>query len=120
MRLLCIILSTIFFVQFSDAANDYSFDRSDSAFYEDESRVDISKVAKDDVEFRIDLQQETGFLGTFSKESGPNWLTVESDGMAKGIPRSFNEGYNDFKINCRQLSGTSYEINLMVYVDCGS
>ncbi len=44
----------------------------------------------------------------FSLKSGPSWLSVSSNGLISGIPKSENEGKNEFVISASSSGGISY------------
>ncbi len=44
-------------------------------------------------------------IGTFSKESGPEWLFVSPNGTLSGIPKDANVGQNTFTIRFENTSG---------------
>ncbi len=53
---------------------------------------------------------------TFSKISGPNWLSVSTTGALSGTPISANAGTNIFVINVADLDGLSNSASLFINV----
>ena len=47
----------------------------------------------------------TDGIGSFSKESGPEWLTVSPNGTLSGIPKDANVGQNTFSVRFENRSG---------------
>jgi hypothetical protein len=53
---------------------------------------------------------------SFSKRSGPGWLTVAADGTLSGTPTNLNVGMNSFTVQVETLSGLSDQATLVINV----
>ncbi len=54
---------------------------------------------------------------TFTKLSGPQWLSLASDGTISGTPKDSNPGINSFYINAQNTNGLSRTAQLQINVD---
>jgi hypothetical protein len=61
-----------------------------------------------------DVDAETTL--TFSKVSGPSWLTVASNGMLVGTPGAADAGVNTFTVRVTDENGASADVTLTVTV----
>ena len=52
----------------------------------------------------------------FSKEAGPEWLHIYSDGSLSGIPLSVDAGENVFIINAEDSDGVSVSANMIINI----
>jgi hypothetical protein len=59
---------------------------------------------------------DRGDVLTYSKTSGPNWLTVAADGTLSGIPSSSDAGTNQFVITASSPLGSD-QANLKIVVE---
>ena len=53
----------------------------------------------------------------FSLRSGPNWLTMDSDGTLSGMPVSEYAGTNTFTVRATDIEGLYAETQMSIYVD---
>ena len=73
--------------------------------------MDISNMAEDPDEDDI---------MSFSKISGPAWLTVDSDGQIWGKPSSSDVGTNRFTFRVSDLEGESADAEIVIEVESGN
>ena len=55
-------------------------------------------------------------IGTFSKESGPEWLLVSPNGTLSGIPKDANVGQNSFTVRFENTSGDFDTATMTIHV----
>ena len=62
----------------------------------------------------VEITQEAGEL-TFSKDSGPGWLNVETDGTLSGTPGDYHVGNNTFTVRVTNQTGfDTAQISILV------
>jgi len=83
----------------------------ENAIANQEYSMDISNMAEDPDEDDI---------MSFSKISGPAWLTVDSDGQIWGKPSSSDVGTNRFKFRVSDLEGESADAEIVIEVESGN
>jgi len=54
---------------------------------------------------------------TFTKVSGPTWLSVESTGQLSGTPRRSDLGVNEFVVRVKDQAGLSAEVTVRIEVE---
>ncbi|MFD0893907.1 DUF3472 domain-containing protein [Luteolibacter ambystomatis] len=59
---------------------------------------------------------DSGDVLTYSKVSGPSWLTVAANGMLGGTPMSGNAGTNSFTVRVTDVDGASDDATLTITV----
>ena len=82
-----------------------------NAIANQEYSMDISNMAEDPDEDDI---------MSFSKISGPAWLTVDSDGQIWGKPSSSDVGTNRFTFRVSDLEGESADAEIVIEVESGN
>jgi hypothetical protein len=53
---------------------------------------------------------------TFTKKSGPDWLTVQSDGTYSGTPKDMNAGRNSILVSVKQPDGEELVLQVRIQV----
>ncbi len=95
--------------------NNLSPEWSGDTLYYPDAMVDSNFI--DTIVIGLDITDPENDVLTFTKISGPTWLTVDPGGMMSGTPRAEHEGVNVFEIQADDGFGNSSAVFLKVQVN---
>ncbi len=95
--------------------NNLSPEWSGDTLYYPDAMVDSNYI--DTIEIGLDISDPENDVLTFTKISGPAWLTVNPEGMMSGTPRAEDEGVNVFEIQADDGFGNTSAVFLKVQVN---